>query len=428
MHAYCVDELRLSEDAAYKRIRAGRAARDFPMLFDAVARGDLSLAAVHLLASHLTEGNAADLMAAAAGKRRVEIEALLAARFPCSEFLAIGEVARLNQTLVQLAPGPVDAGNSLSANDPIPQSEVRDAHARIARLATDDPAVRPRVTPVSAERYLLHVPIDRATHDKLKHAVALLGHAIPSGDVAQVLDRALDTLVRTLERRKCARTARPARGGGPRPRRTPGSRHVPAHVRRAVWERDRGQCTFVGDTGHRCGASTRLEFDHVEPVARGGRATVETIRLRCRAHNQFEAERVFGAGFMQVKRAEARERAASARGARERAASERAAGARAASERAVRERAAATRAQAADTALASRRRDVCAALRGLGFRADEVRRGLVASECAPCATLQAQVSAALRRLGSRSCGQPQPVTRSAASPRPELRSERAARP
>jgi colicin import membrane protein len=118
---------------------------------------------------------------------------------------------------------------------------------------------------------------------------------------------------------------------------------------------------------------------------------------------------VFGAGFMRARRAEARERAAGKRAARERAASGRAAGARAASERAARERAAAARAQAADTALASRRRDVCAALRGLGFRADEVRRGLAASECAPCATLQAQVSAALRRLGSEVRRQPQPV-------------------
>jgi hypothetical protein len=170
------------------------------------------------------------------------------------------------------------------------------------------------------------------------------------------------------------------------------SRQVPAHVRRAVWQRDRGQCTFVGDTGHRCGASTRLEFDHVDPVARGGRATVETIRLRCRAHNQYEAERVFGAGFMRAKQAEAKERAAR----------ERAAGERAASERAARESAAASRAGAAvHAALASRRRDVCAALRSLGFRPDEVRRGFAASECLPCGTLEAQVGAALHILGRR---------------------------
>ena len=66
--------------------------------------------------------------------------------------------------------------------------------------------------------------------------------------------------------------------------------------------RDRGRCTFVGDGGKRCDSRERLEYDHVHPVARGGRTTVENLRLRCRAHDQFEAERVYGAGFMREKR------------------------------------------------------------------------------------------------------------------------------
>jgi hypothetical protein len=38
-----------------------------------------------------------------------------------------------------------------------------------------------------------------------------------------------------------------------------------------------------------------LEFDHIEPVARGGHATTANLRLRCRAHNQYEADRIFAA-------------------------------------------------------------------------------------------------------------------------------------
>ena len=83
-------------------------------------------------------------------------------------------------------------------------------------------------------------------------------------------------------------------------------RCIPASVRRAVWQRDRGECTFVSDDGHRCGSRKLLEFDHVEPVARGGEATVAGVRLRCRAHNQYEAEQTFGAGFMHEKRRQER--------------------------------------------------------------------------------------------------------------------------
>ena len=39
MHAYCVEELGLSEDAAFMRITAARAARQFPALFTEVAKG-----------------------------------------------------------------------------------------------------------------------------------------------------------------------------------------------------------------------------------------------------------------------------------------------------------------------------------------------------------------------------------------------------
>ncbi|HWV88895.1 MAG TPA: HNH endonuclease signature motif containing protein, partial [Burkholderiales bacterium] len=54
--------------------------------------------------------------------------------------------------------------------------------------------------------------------------------------------------------------------------------------------------------GHRCASRDYLEYDHVVPVARGGTATVENLRLRCRAHNQLEAERVYGREFMKHKR------------------------------------------------------------------------------------------------------------------------------
>jgi hypothetical protein len=112
-----------------------------------------------------------------------------------------------------------------------------------------------------------------------------------------VLDRALDALIGELEKRKFAACKTPRI-----PRPSSRARHIPAEVLRAVRERDGGQCTFESDSGHRCNERRFVEFDHIEPVARGGRATVEGMRLRCRTHNQLEAERTFGAGFMQSKR------------------------------------------------------------------------------------------------------------------------------
>jgi HNH endonuclease len=46
-------------------------------------------------------------------------------------------------------------------------------------------------------------------------------------------------------------------------------------------------------------------IDHIGPVARGGASTAENLRLLCRVHNQYAAERAFSAEFMAQKRAEA---------------------------------------------------------------------------------------------------------------------------
>jgi hypothetical protein len=82
MHVYCVRVLGMSEDQAYKRIRAARAMRRFPVVGTAVAEGRLHLSGVVLLAPHLTEESAEGLVAEASGKSRAEIEILLARRAP----------------------------------------------------------------------------------------------------------------------------------------------------------------------------------------------------------------------------------------------------------------------------------------------------------------------------------------------------------
>ena len=82
MQVYCVQVLHLAEEVAYKRIRAARAARRFPQIFDAIAEGRLHVTGVVLLAPHLTDDNADELLTAAGHKSKTEIEVLLAHRCP----------------------------------------------------------------------------------------------------------------------------------------------------------------------------------------------------------------------------------------------------------------------------------------------------------------------------------------------------------
>lgn len=284
MYAYCLEALHLSEDEALKRIQIARICRKFPALFAALAEKRLHLTSVRILAPHLTSDNVEELIAAATHQSMAAIELWLAARFPAPEMLPV-----VSSTI---SPSP----------RPVPPRQHALGHVDAVRVLPDTKPPPARVAPVSAETYDLRARISKRAHDNLRHAQDLLGHALPSGDVAEILDRALVVYVAHLKKRKFGAGAKPrsARSGVRK-------RCIPAHVRRAVLERDGGRCTFVGAAGNRCPARKRIEFDHILPVARGGSATVENMRLRCWAHNQYGAERVFGADFMNGKRERARE-------------------------------------------------------------------------------------------------------------------------
>jgi hypothetical protein len=347
MFAYCVGELGMSEDATGKRIHAARAARRFPILFHAVADGRLHLTAVAMLAHHLTAESVEEWVAAASHKTRAQIQILLAERFPRPDLpthleapparpagseSAPGQAAGASVELgaaqvmgltsehapehvgVNAGDGPTPSLTILAVENAPSNLEAPGAklpprvHALAALPApagrTEPPAARPRIAPLSPGRFAFQGTLSRATHEKLLHARSLLGHVVPSGDLDEVLSRVLDLAIPQLERRKFGATARPRRSEAAvahasAERLNTNRRYIPADIRRAVARRDGGRCTFVSASGHRCEERTRLELDHIKPLACGGETSVENLRLLCRAHNQHAAERAYGAAFME---------------------------------------------------------------------------------------------------------------------------------
>jgi hypothetical protein len=81
----------------------------------------------------------------------------------------------------------------------------------------------------------------------------------------------------------------------PPPRRTGSREGIPAAVKRAVWVRDQGRCSWPLDSGGVCGSTHRLELDHIDPWARWGDPTEANLRLVCGSHNALAARREFGA-------------------------------------------------------------------------------------------------------------------------------------
>ena len=163
---------------------------------------------------------------------------------------------------------------------------------------------RPIIETTSPERYRVQFTIGKESHETLRRLQALLRREIPDGDARVIVQRALSLLLEKVEKSKFAATSRPRRSirrGAdtarlPDAARTPvvRSRDIPNAVQRGSWRRDGGRCAFVSKDGLRCKERVFLEFHHGKAHALGGPATLDNIALRCRRHNQYEAELVFG--------------------------------------------------------------------------------------------------------------------------------------
>ena len=136
----------------------------------------------------------------------------------------------------------------------------------------------------------------------MRQAQDLLRHRVPDGDLATIFDKALDLLIEEVKKERFATGRKPRQASGENADGS-SSRHIPDAIKRAVFERDGGRCTFTDDRGRRCAETGALEFDHLDGFARTRVHQVDRIRLLCRAHNQHAAESMYGRAFMERARA-----------------------------------------------------------------------------------------------------------------------------
>ncbi len=300
---FCQRRLGMSEGEAFRRMTAARIARRFPLIIALLDRGDVHLSGLVLLRDHLTDENHEELLREASGKSKLEIAEMIATRSPKPDV-----PSRIVELPSQPAPQPA---LDLGARAP----------TRTVSMPLDPPT---RVEPLAFARYRVELTASKELRDKLQHAQDLMRHRNPSGDLGTILEKSLDLLIAKLEKERLGkRTQQPTKSnetGLPKaenegtsaktetetettsadtntcsnaPKRA--SRPaIPRSVRRAVYERDGQQCSFVDDAGRRCRSRAFLELDHVVSKALGGSDDVENLRVRCRLHNRLHAERVFG--------------------------------------------------------------------------------------------------------------------------------------
>jgi hypothetical protein len=337
LYTYCIYELRFSEDAAARRAGAAKLVKRFPLLLGAIANGELHLTGLLLLGPHLTAENLVEVMGRAKFRTKKELgklvrelhplplvpdlieplrplppslrrptwEQFVSAFAPAVRELPPGQRPRDwandadDATLVErdvdrtVAPQSVDGAMATESVEPVSSASSLPAPARVERpwLA--------RLPVTGPQQYQVQFSTTEEHVQLIERAKALLARRAPGKSLGELHLQAMKLLVATLEKQRFAVTERP-RQEPPAPRQR--GRHIPANVRRAVFERDGGRCSFVDERGERCRETHCLEFHHRQPFGKQGPHTVENVTLHCSSHNALAAEFDFGPEHMAERR------------------------------------------------------------------------------------------------------------------------------
>ncbi len=168
--------------------------------------------------------------------------ARLATRHP--EVIGLLRQGRISVSgLVSIAPHADDRP------DLIEKAVDKSSRAIEAMVAGEKPdALSPRghssAKPVGPQTFKLEVVVSEEQLEKIEAARGLLRHRNPEGDLAAIIELAMDVLIAKVEKQRFRVTDRPRKTGS-----AATSDNVRAELARQVYARDEGRCTWVGDDG-----------------------------------------------------------------------------------------------------------------------------------------------------------------------------------
>jgi len=265
---YCVRHLHYSIGSAYRRIHTSRAANDYPEILSDLQTGTLTLCVVALIAPEFRSQNPVELLAAARGKSKREVETWLAARRPAAP--ASPDRVTVRPPVIEPPPVGIEA---------VP-------------LALENKALIP-----NPPTFEYAFTASSSLHQSIERLKNMLWSRFPFGTLDDVLSEVVEDYLGRHDPELKLKTPPPA----PAVIKLKSGRRAARRLRNFVWARDGGRCTFTGKNGMRCESRRGLELDHVVPYSLGGRSDdPANLRLLCREHNQHERRRLLGEGELEL--------------------------------------------------------------------------------------------------------------------------------
>ena len=290
---YCVEYLGLSRGTVWHRLQVANVARRFPQVLEALFRAEISLSVAGLLAPKLTAENVDELLARSLGRSKRQVEELLV-EFSPKPTVSPGMARR-----------PARRPRATRDGEPSPATPEKPSVPAFKRP-------RSELQPATPEAFNVRFSAPREFKDKLERLAEVLGVENPGAHLAELLEKALEIALyqrdpkeraerrakRTTKRATAVSTSSPPSPAKVSPKEAGRSRYIPVALTDQVLGRAAHQCEYHAPDGRRCPERTSLEIDHRVPFARGGSSHPASLRVLCRRHNLFVAERTYGERFV----------------------------------------------------------------------------------------------------------------------------------
>ena len=245
---FCVKELKYSNGSAGRRVRAMKLIRELPKLKEDLLEGKQNLTSLSQAQSFFRiEEKTQDKRLTSEEKKKV------------LDQLEDKSTRECEKELLKLSSAPIQISH------PEKKRAIDETHSE------------------------LKLVLEAGLLEKLARIQALRSHANPSMTYSELLEYMADEVLKKIDPMKKPSKSSPQNEAVQQT----GRITLPVGLKREVWKRDEGHCSYVDAQGLKCSSEHFLEIDHLWPVALGGENRLENLRLLCRAHNQRSAFRIF---------------------------------------------------------------------------------------------------------------------------------------
>jgi HNH endonuclease len=289
MFAYSTDELGYSASAAKRRISTARCIAQFPEALPMLRVNEVNLSTITQVFRIMKPHNGHAILDRIRGKSQREVEAIVAEFEPLEAL----PKDRARTVVVRVPVKPAEPAAASSMNSGLPLSS-QGAAGSVERLQDGNGPESLKPATKLERRVVNQFSAREVVMNKIETVRALASHRLPiNAPLEQVLEFLADYFLKR-EDPKQRHERRIAKGEvSPQPTsKTSSARAIPLPVRDEVFVTGKGQCSFVGPDGKRCGSKHVVQVDHIRPVARQGSASIENLRLLCAKHNRMEASRI----------------------------------------------------------------------------------------------------------------------------------------